>query len=436
MKPIVAIVGRPNVGKSSLFNKLIGRHKAIVVDEPGVTRDLNFADMEEFGKAFTLVDTGGFESVTEDRIMRQVREQTRLAIEDSDVIVFLMDGRTGPTADDQEIVELLRKVSRPVIYAVNKLDTTRLDANLGDFYALGITAVIPVSAEHGRGLNELVDAVIENLPERQVVEDTEERVRVSIVGRPNVGKSSLLNRIIGKERSIVSDIAGTTRDPVDMPFDAGGKKYLFIDTAGIRKKNRVSLTVESYCVMEAIKSIERSDVAILVLDGKLGVQGQDEKIAGLIEDRKKCCVIIVNKWDLVEKETHTVEYAKEAIHNKLPFLAFAPVLFTSALTGQRVPKVLETIDAVVEKSRTRITTSNLNNVFESIQTRHRPSVYKGKEVKFYYITQSGVAPPTFVIFTNWPEGVTEPYKRYIVNSLREALGLDNVPIRVLYRKRQ
>lgn len=436
MKPIVAIVGRPNVGKSSLFNKLIGRHKAIVVDEPGVTRDLNFADMEESGRAFTLVDTGGFESVTEDRIMRQVREQTRLAIEDSDVIVFLMDGRTGPTADDQELVELLRKVSRPVIYAVNKLDTVRLDAVLGDFYALGITAVIPVSAEHGRGLNELVDAVIENLPERQVVEETEERVRVSIVGRPNVGKSSLLNRIIGKERSIVSDIAGTTRDPVDMPFDAGGKKYLFIDTAGIRKKNRVSLTVESYCVMEAIKSIERSDVAILVLDGKLGVQGQDEKIAGLIEDRKKCCIIIVNKWDLVEKDTHTVEHAKESIHDKLPFIAFAPVMFTSALTGQRVPKVLETIDEVVEKSRTRITTSNLNNVFESIQARHRPSAYRGKEVKFYYITQSGVAPPTFVIFTNWPEGVAEPYKRYIVNSLREALGLDNVPLRVLYRKRQ
>ncbi len=436
MKPIVAIVGRPNVGKSTLFNKLIGRKKAIVVDEPGVTRDLNFAGMEEFGKAFTLVDTGGFESVTEDKIMIQVREQTRFAIEDSDVIVFLMDGRSGPTADDHELVRILRKTSKPVIYAVNKLDTERLDSQLADFYSIGVTAVLPVSAEHGRGLNELVDAILDGLPEYEAVEEEEERVRVAIVGRPNVGKSSLLNRITGAERSIVSDVAGTTRDPVDMPFDAGSRRYLFIDTAGIRKKNRVSLTVETYCVMEAIKSIERSDVVILVLDGKLGVQGQDEKIAGLIEDRKRCCVIIVNKWDLVEKDTHTVEHAKEAIHGKLPFLTYAPVLFTSALTGQRVPKVLETIDSLVEKSRMRVSTSNLNSVFESIRKRHRPAVYKGREIKFYYVTQSGVAPPTFVVFTNWPEGIEDPYKRYIVNSLREALGLDTVPIKVLYRKRQ
>jgi len=436
MKPIVAIVGRPNVGKSTLFNKLIGRKKAIVVDEPGVTRDLNFADMEEFGKAFTLVDTGGFESVTEDKIMVQVREQTRFAIEDSDLIVFLMDGRSGPTADDQELVRILRKASKPVIYAVNKLDTDRLDTQLSDFYSIGVADPIPVSAEHGRGLNELVDAIIEGLPESALEEEPGERVRVAIVGRPNVGKSSLLNRIIGSERSIVSDVAGTTRDPVDTPFDSGSGRYLFVDTAGIRKKNRVSLTVETYSVMEAIKCIERSDVAILVLDGKLGVQGQDEKIAGLIEDRFRCCVIIVNKWDLVEKDTHTVEYAKETIRNKLKFLSYAPVLFTSALTGQRVPKVLETIDSLVEKSRMRISTSNLNNVFESIRRRHRPPAYRGREIKFYYVTQSGVAPPTFVVFTNWPEGIEDTYKRYIVNSLREALGLDTVPIKVLYRKRQ
>ena len=438
MKPIVAIVGRPNVGKSTLFNRLLGRRKAIVHDEPGVTRDLNFADMEEFGKTFTLVDTGGFESVTEDKIMVQVREQTRLAIEESDLIVFVMDGRSGPTADDLELVRILRKASKPVIYAVNKLDTDRLDSRLADFYSVGAATLIPVSAEHGRGLNELVDAVVEGLPEPAGKEEAEapDRVRVAIVGRPNVGKSSLLNRILGQDRAIVSDVAGTTRDAVDTAFERGPKKYLFIDTAGIRKKNRVSLTVEAYSVMEAIKTIERSDVVLLVLDGKLGVQGQDEKIAGLIDDRSRCCVIMVNKWDLVEKDTHTVEYATERIRAKLPFLSYAPVLFTSALTGQRVPKVLDTVDALVEKSRTRITTSNLNGVFDSIKNRHHPPAYRGREIKFYYITQSGISPPTFVVFTNWPEGIEEPYRRYVVNSLRESLGLDTVPIKVLYRKRQ
>jgi len=436
MKPVVAIVGRPNVGKSTLFNKLIGRPKAIVVNEPGVTRDLNFADMEEFGRVFTLVDTGGFESVTEDKMMVQVREQTRFAIEEADLIVFVMDGRTGPTADDHELISILRKASKPVIYAVNKLDTARLDNNLADFYSLGLTSVLPISAEHGKGLNELIDAILDGLPEGEAQQGPADMVKVAIVGRPNVGKSSLLNRIIGKQRSIVSDVAGTTRDPVDTVYDSGSSKYLFVDTAGIRKKNRVSVTVEAYSVMEAIKSIERSDVVILVLDGKLGVQGQDEKIAGLIEDRKRCCVIIVNKWDLVEKDTHTVEHVRDAIHAKLPFLSYAPVLFTSAVTGQRVATVLDSIDSLVEKSRMRISTSNLNSVFESIRKRHRPPVYRGREIKFYYVTQSGVAPPTFVVFTNWPEGLEEPYKRYVVNSLREALGLDTVPIKVLYRKRQ
>lgn len=435
MRPIVAIVGRPNVGKSTLFNKLLGRKKAIVHDEPGVTRDLNFADVEEFGKPFTIVDTGGFETETADVILQQVREQTRLAIEDADVIVFVMDGRVGPMPQDSELVDMLRRSGKPVIYAANKIDSPRQAALTAEFYSLGVDDVMAVSAEHGLGLNELVDKILERLPLKEAVVEDEDRVKIAVVGRPNVGKSSILNRLLGKPRAIVSSVAGTTRDPVDMPFDLNGKKYLFIDTAGIRKKNRVSLTVETYCVMEAIKSIERCDAAVLVVDGSTGVTSQDEKIAGLIEDRKKCCVIVVNKWDTVEKDTHTVEYATEMLRNKLPFLSYAPVLFTSALTGQRVPRILETIDELIEKSRQRVGTSTLNNTFEGIAARHRPAAFRGKEVKFYYVTQTGVSPPTFVIFTNIPEGVEDAYSRYLTGSLREALGLENIPIKVFFRSR-
>ncbi|MBI5643051.1 MAG: ribosome biogenesis GTPase Der [Deltaproteobacteria bacterium] len=435
MKPIVAIVGRPNVGKSTLFNKILGRKKAIVADEPGVTRDLNYASVEELGRSFTLIDTGGFEVETEDTILKQVRDQARLAIEDADVIVFLMDGRVGPTPQDTELTQMLRKSGKPVIYAANKIDSPKLEMISAEFYSLGIKEVVPVSAEHGIGLNELVDSILEKLPPGREEEADGERTRIAIVGRPNVGKSSLLNRLIGKERAIVSDIAGTTRDAIDTPYDLDSRKYLFIDTAGIRKKNKVSLTVENYSVLEAIRSIDRADVALLVIDGERGVSGQDEKIAGLIDDRKKCALIIVNKWDLVEKDTHTVEYAKDTIRKSLPFLTWAPILFTSALTGQRVTKVLETIDEVVERSKTRMTTSTLNGVFERITTAHRPGAYRGKEVKFYYITQAGVAPPSFVIFTNIPEGVSEQYKRYIMNGLRESLSLENVPLKIFFRSR-
>lgn len=436
MKPVVAIVGRPNVGKSTLFNRILGKHKAIVVDEPGVTRDLNYASVEELGRSFTLVDTGGFEIETEDSILRQVRDQTRLAVEDADVIIFLMDGKIGPTPQDEELVGMLRKAAKPVIFAANKVDSTRQDIGIGEFYTLGIEDIIPVSAEQGRGVNELIDAVIGNLPEAAAEEEEGERIKVAMVGRPNVGKSSLLNRLIGRQRSLVSPVAGTTRDPVDTPFDLDGKGYIFIDTAGIRKKNKVSLTVESYCVMEAIKSIDRCDCAILVLDAKAGIQGQDEKIAGLIEDRKKACIIVVNKWDILEKDTHTVEYVQETVRKRLPFISYAPVIFTSALTGQRVKKIFDAVDMVVEEGRKRISTSALNGVLKSITGRCRPPIYKGRGVKFYYITQAGTSPPAFVIFTNFPEGVTEPYRRYLTNGLREEIGFNNIPVRIFFRKRE
>ena len=435
MKPIVAIVGRPNVGKSTLFNRLIGRRRAAVADEPGVTRDLNYGDVEELGRSFTLVDTGGFEPASEDEILRQVREQANLAIEDSDVIVFLMDGRAGLTPQDREIAGMLRRAEKPVLYAVNKIDAQSLEAEAMEFYGLGVSNVISVSAEHGLGLAELMDAVIARLPEAEDEPEHGERIKIALVGRPNVGKSSLLNRLIGKQRSIVSNVAGTTRDSVDTPFDLNGRGYVFIDTAGIRKKGKVSLRLENYCVMEAIRSIERCDVAALILDGGVGVQGQDERIAGLIEDRKKCCVIIVNKWDIVEKDTHTTKHATEAIRNKLPFLTYPPVLFTSALTGQRVPLVLETATEVFDKSCERVRTSVLNKVLEALYYKHRPPAYHGREIKFYYATQSGTAPPTFVIFTNHPEGIIESYKRYVVNELRSSLGMETVPMKVYYRQR-
>ncbi len=435
MRPIVAIVGRPNVGKSTLFNRILGRKKAIVHDEPGVTRDLNFADMEEFGRPFTLVDTGGFETATKDEILQQVRDQARLAIEDADVIVFVMDGRTGPTGEDRELVQMIRKSGKNVVYVANKIDSEMLASCVAEFYSMGIKDILGVSAEHGKGVNELIDAIMERLPEAQPVPEDTDRIKVAILGRPNAGKSSLLNRIIGRPRAIVSAVAGTTRDAVDTPYDTETGSYLFIDTAGIRKKSKISLTVETYSVMEAIRSIDKCDVAILVIDAKDGVKGQDEKIAGLIEDRKKCCILIVNKWDLVEKETKTAEHVADALKAKLPFIAYAPVLFTSALTGQRVPKVIEKIDEIFEKSRRRITTSQLNSVFEPIASRHRPGSFKGKEVKFYYITQSAIQPPTFVIFTNIPEGVDDAYKRYLSNSLKEAIGLDDVPIKLFFRPR-
>lgn len=435
MLPIVAIVGRPNVGKSTLFNRIIGRRKAIVADEPGVTRDLNFVEVSELGRSFTLVDTGGFDTAG-DAIHAQVRDQARLAIEDADVIVLLMDGKAGPSAQDEELVEMIRRAGKPVVHAVNKIDSSGKEAAMAEFYSIGIKDLYAISAEQGRGLNELIDAVIAALPAAGEEPAGDERIKVAVVGRPNVGKSSLLNRLIGKKRVIVSDIAGTTRDSIDTPFDLDGKKYLFIDTAGIRKKSRVSLTVESYSVMEALRSLDRCDCALLVLDGEAGVTAQDEKIAGIIEEKKKCCVMVVNKWDLVEKDTRTADFVKDTVRGRLPFISYAPVLFTSALTGQRVAKVFEAVDSVVEKSRMRVTTSNLNGVLDGIVSRHSPQVYKGKEVKLYYATQTSVSPPTFVIFSNFPEGIKDAYRRYIINSLRDSLGLDIVPIRVFFRKRQ
>ncbi|MBI5233550.1 MAG: ribosome biogenesis GTPase Der [Deltaproteobacteria bacterium] len=436
MKPVVAIVGRPNVGKSTLFNRLLGWSKAIATDEPGVTRDLNFADIEAGKRAFTLVDTGGFERAPDEALAKKVKEQLFVAIEEADLIVFLMDLRCGPLPDDKDLVKILRRSGKSVIYVVNKVDSLSLESSLTEFHALGIPALLPVSAEHGHGVYELQGEILNALPETEVLSGSDDRIKVAIVGRPNVGKSSILNRLIGKERSIVSDMPGTTRDAIDTAFEKDGKKYLFIDTAGIRKKNRISMKVETYSVMEAIKTIERSDVTLMVIDAAQGVETQDEKILGLVERRKRCVVVVVNKWDIVEKDTYTTKRFEEGFRAKAPFISYAPLIFVSALTGQRAAKIFDIIDMVYEEAHTKVSTSLLNSTLEDIKQRTRPPLYKDKEVKLYYATQTSVMPPVFTVFSNFPEGVTYSYRRHVVNELRERLGLKNIPLKVEYRKRK
>jgi GTP-binding protein len=435
MRPLVAIVGRPNVGKSVLFNRLVGSRKAITSDESGVTRDLNYADVREEGGTFTLVDTGGFEPDAAEGIIRQVKEQVRLAIEEADVIIFLMDGRVGPTHQDKELVDILRRAEKPVIYGINKLDTPRQARAADEFYSLGIDTVMPLSAEHGLGVDELLGAVLKRLPRLPEVEEPSDRTKIAIVGRPNVGKSVLFNRLSGRERAIVSEVPGTTRDAVDSTLDLNSRRYLFIDTAGIRKKTKISATVEIYSTMKAIKSIDRCDVALLVIDGEQGIMAQDEKIGRLIDQKGKGCIIVVNKWDIVEKDTLTTKRYSEAIRSRLPFLSFAPIVFVSALSGQRVGKVIEKVDGVAARCQTRVSTSRLNTLVKRFVGAHTPPIYRGRAVKFYYTTQTGTSPPTFVIFANYPEAVPEAYRRYLAGRLRESAGMVDVPIRVYFRKR-
>lgn len=435
MKPIVAIVGRPNVGKSTLFNRIIGKRKAIVKNEPGVTRDLNYADVDEQGRAFTLVDTGGFEPDTKETILAKVREQALLAIEEADVIVFVMDGRDGFLPSDRDVADILRKANKPIIYAVNKIDTQKQEQGLSDFFSLGMENLIPLSAELGKGVYELLEKIITLIPKVAAKENEEERIKLAVVGRPNAGKSSLVNKLLGYERVMVSNIPGTTRDAIDTPFTCNKKKYLLIDTAGIRKKTRIGRTVERYSVMVAIKNIERCDVALLVIDAMDGVTEQDEKIAGLIYERGKGCIIVVNKWDLPEKETNTIKQYTERIRWRMKFLQFAPVIFVSALTGQRVFKILELANEALEQLQKRMPTSQLNKFFDGFNKRHQPPVYKSKAIKVYYITQTDIKPPTFVAFVNFPEGIHFSYERFLVNRIREAFRLDKVPIRLYFRKK-
>jgi GTP-binding protein len=438
-KPVVAIVGRPNVGKSTLFNRIIGRNLAIVEDMPGVTRDRNYAESAWEGREFLLVDTGGFEPESVDPMYLKMREQTTLAIEEADIIVFLMDGRQGLLPADVEVAQRLRASGKPVIYAVNKVDGQRQEALVPDFYRLGVTALFPLSSKHGPGFSDLMDELWRLLPATPPVigAGTGRAVpRIAVIGRPNVGKSSFVNALVGEDRMIVSPLSGTTRDAVDTVYRYYGREYVLVDTAGIRSRGRISQGVEKYSVMRAMKSIDRCDVALVLLDASEGVSEQDERIVGLAHEEGKGVIIVLNKWDLVKDKESAYKRLVDDVRMRLKFADYAPVLTVSSMTRQRVTKVFDEIDRVMEERQKRVPTAELNRLFERITTVHEPPMYRGKRVKYFYCTQAGVKPPTFIVFVNYPEGVHFSYLRYIENHLREAFGFHGTPIRIHARRRR
>jgi GTP-binding protein len=435
MRSVVAIVGRPNVGKSTLFNRLVGFRKAIVEALPGVTRDRNYADVDRFGRPLTFIDTGGFEPIAQDTLLAQMAEQCRLAVEEADCIIFLLDGKEGLVPSDHEIARLLRQKGKKVLYAVNKIDGPEHEGRIYDFYALGVETLYPLSAQHNRGVDRLIEAVMELLPPLTGEEAQETgAVSIAVVGRPNVGKSSLINRILGYDRVIVHEAPGTTRDAIDTPFSVGEHSYCLIDTAGIRRKGRISLRLEKYSVVEAIKSIERADVALLILDAREGASDQDARIGGLIHDKGKGGIIVVNKWDLVLGETTTAAHT-ERVREALWFLDYAPLVFTSAVTGDGVERLFPAIEGVVVERDKRIPTPQLNRWLQEVVESHAPPLFRNKRVRLSYITQVSSRPPTFAVFTNYPSGVRFPYRRFLSNRLREAFGLFGNPIRLVFKKK-
>jgi len=436
MKPIVAIVGRPNVGKSTLFNRLLGHRRAIVDDMPGVTRDRNYAAINRFEKPFILIDTGGFEPVTEDRLLQQMREQSRLAMEEADVIIFLMDARSGLTPADNEVAEMLRRVKKPVFYVVNKVDGEKLENESAEFYSLGVERLYTISAEHNRGVIDLMEDLLEVFPAADTSAADDEITRIAVVGRPNVGKSSLVNRLLGFERVVANPTAGTTRDSVDTLFACNKKSYLLIDTAGIRRKGKTTEKLEKYSVVDSLRSIERADVVLVVLDAEEGVTEQDERIAGYVHEAGKGCVFVVNKWDTLEKDNSTLGIYVDKVRTGFKYLAYAPIVFVSAKTGQRIGKIMTTVDDVMGQYIHRVTTSDLNRVFSEATDAHHAPLAHGRRVKFYFATQVGTRPPSFVIFTNQPDSIHFSYERYLVNRFREAFGFDGVPIRIIFRGRE
>ena len=435
-KPLVAIVGRPNVGKSMLFNKLTGKRLSIVEDTPGVTRDRLYAEAEWRGRSFDLVDTGGIEPGTDDQILSFMREQAEIAMASATVIVFVCDIRTGMTAADQEVAGMLQRSGKPVVLAVNKMDSTgHTDPDIYEFYNLGLGDPYPVSAVHGHGTGDLLDACFAFFPPENEEETDDDVVKVAIIGKPNVGKSSLVNRILGQERVIVSDVAGTTRDAVDSYFENERGRYLIIDTAGMRKKSRVDDRVEKFSVLRATMAIERSDVCLIMIDAQEGVTEQDTKVAGLAHEAGKACVIVVNKWDAIEKDGKTMQRMEEDVRRDLSYMTYAPVLFISALTGQRVDRLFDLIDRVMTQAATRIPTGVLNQVLNDAQARVQPPTDKGKRLKIYYMTQIGVKPPHFVIFCNDAQLFHFSYQRYIENQIRATFGLSGTPVRITIRQK-
>ena len=435
-KPLIAIVGRPNVGKSMLFNKLCGRRLSIVEDTPGVTRDRLYAECEWLGRKFNIVDTGGIEPTTDNEILMFMREQANIAINSADVIVLVTDVRTGVTAADKDVANMLLRSKKPTVLAVNKMDSTgRTDPAIYEFYELGLGDPIAVSAVHGHGTGDLLDECMKYFPPEEEDEEEDDRIKVAVIGKPNVGKSSLVNHILGEQRVIVSNVAGTTRDAVDSEIDNKYGKYVFIDTAGIRRKSKVDERVEKFSVMRAQMAIERADVCIIMIDAREGVTEQDTKIAGLAHESGKASIIVVNKWDLVEKETGTMEKMRKEVMRDLSFMSYAPVLFISAKTGQRTDRIFELVNFVNDQSNMRITTGMLNDVLADAQARVQPPTDKGRRLKIYYMTQTGIKPPKFVIFSTSPELIHFSYQRYIENQIRAVFGLEGTPIRMVIRQK-
>ena len=436
MKPLVAIVGRPNVGKSMLFNKLIGQRLSIVEDTPGVTRDRIYGESEWCGRKFRLVDTGGIEPRTDDQILSFMREQAEIAIQHADVIIFLTDVKTGLTASDQEVANMLLRSHKPIVLAVNKMDSTgRVDPDFYEFYNLGLGDPIAVSAVHGHGTGDLLDACLQYFPPEDDEEEDEDVIKVAIIGKPNVGKSSLTNRILGTERMIVSNVAGTTRDAIDSYFENEQGKYVFIDTAGMRKKSKVDDVIERYSVLRATMAIDRADVCLIMIDAQEGVTEQDTKVAGLAHEAGKACIIVVNKWDLVEKDGKTMDKMSDDIRRDLSYMTYAPILFISAATGQRVPRLFEMINYVSNQASTRITTGMLNSVLADAQTRVQPPSDKGRRLKIYYMTQTGIKPPHFVCFCNDARLFHFSYQRYLENCIRNVFGLEGTPVIMSIREK-
>ncbi len=435
-KPIVAVVGRPNVGKSTLFNRLAGERISIVQDTPGVTRDRIYADAEWLNQKFTLIDTGGMEIGSEEIIQRQILQQAEIAIETADVILFVTDVKTGVTDDDRQVANLLRRTKKPVVLAVNKVDSVKRDTmDIYEFYELGIGDPLPVSAGQALGLGDMLDEMVKHFPENTGTDEDDDAIKVAIIGKPNVGKSSLINKILGEDRLIVSNIPGTTRDAVDSPITIDGQKYIFIDTAGMRRKSKIKEEIERFSIIRAVAAVERCDVAVLLIDANEGVTDQDTKIAGIAHERGRAALIAVNKWDSIEKDDKTMNRYLKDIANELAYMAYAPRVFISAQTGQRIDRMLEMIQTVHQNHALRISTGVLNEVLIEATAMQQPPADKGRQLRLYYMTQVSVKPPTFVIFVNERGLFHFSYRRYIENQLREAFGFVGTPIHFIVREK-
>ena len=434
MKPIVAIVGRPNVGKSTFFNRITRTRNALVDDSPGVTRDRHYGDATWGDVEFSMVDTGGFQGKDEDVFADDIRFQILQAVEDADAVILLLDGKAGISPFDADVVKILRGLTKPVFYAVNKIDGVEQEGKLYDFHILGIDKLYPVSAEHRYGISDFLDDLVDALPPMPST-DMGELIRIAVVGKPNVGKSSLINRILGEKRLLVSDIPGTTRDAIDSVCRIDGNAYLFIDTAGIRRKAKVSKKLEKFSIIKALRSLERCDVALIVIDAHEGITEQDINVAGYAFERGCGCIFLLNKWDMVKKDSKTAKRFYDKLKTQAKFLNFAPIVTISALTGLRVIKIFDLVEKVYGEYSARIGTGRLNKVLGDAVERNEPSIFRGRRLKFYYITQASTAPPTFICFVNYPDAVHFSYKRYLVNQLRAGTGLEMTPIRIIFRKR-